>query len=81
MLSGAAGEVLRYADTSADPLQYADYAILPRHKLLYQKNTLLTGPESAPVRYSPGGIANWFAETPPDTQNEIEIDASQSIFG
>ena len=81
VLSGAAGEVLRYADTSADPLQYADYAILPRHKLLYQKNTLLTGPESAPVRYSPGGIANWFAETPPDTQNEIEIDASQSIFG
>lgn len=80
-LSGAAGEVIRYADTSADLLQYADYTILPRHRLLFERNTLLTGPESASVRYCPGGLANWFAETPPEAQNEIEIDASRSIFG
>ena len=81
VLSGAEGEVLSYADQSADPLEYADYAILPRHKLLYEKNILLTGAESASVRYSPGGLANWFSEKPQDLGSEIEIDAAQSIFG
>ena len=81
VLSGTEGEVLSYADQSADPLEYADYAILPRHKLLYEKNILLTGAESASVRYSPGGLANWFSEKPQDLGSEIEIDATQSIFG
>lgn len=81
VLSGTEGEVLSYADQSADPLEYADYAILPRHKLLYEKNVLLTGAESASVRYSPGGLANWFSEKPQDFGSEIEIDATQSIFG
>ena len=85
VLTGSPGEVLRYADTTADLSQRADYTVLPRHRLLYERGVQLTGKESAAVTYSPGGILDWFlgsdandaALEPP----EIEVNEVQSLFG
>lgn len=84
-LTGKEGELLRYADTTADLAQRATYVVLPRHRLLYERGVQLTGKESAAVTYSPGGILDWLlgpnaseaAPEPPD----IEVNEVQSIFG
>ena len=83
-LTGAPGEILRYADTTADLSRRAQYVVLPRHRLLYERGVQLTGKESAAVTYSPGGVLDWFfgsgtddaAPEPP----EIEVNEVQSIF-
>ena len=85
VLTGSTGEVLRYADTTADLSQRAEYAILPRHRLLYERGVQLTGKESAAVTYSPGGILDWFFgsgtnDAAPE-RPEIEVNEVQSIFG
>ena len=85
VLTGTAGEVLRYADTTADLSQRADYAVLPRHRLLYERGVQLTGIKSAAVTYSPGGILDWFfgsdASSASPAPPEIEVNEVQSIFG
>ena len=50
-----AGSVIVWADPDSDGTARL-YSVLPRHKLLYESGTLLTGMESAEVRYSPGGL-------------------------
>ena len=57
MLSAEAGSVIVWADPDSDGTA-CRYSVLPRHKLLYESGTLLTGMESAEVRYSPGGLLN-----------------------
>lgn len=84
-LTGAPGEILRYADPSADLSERCDYTILPRHKLLHERGVLLTGKESAAVTYSPGGIMDWFFGSDTTTASpeppDIEFSEVQSIFG
>ena len=82
VLTGMAGEILRFADPEADLTVRNEYRILPRHKLLSERGELLTGKESAAVAYSPGGILDLFyssegAEVTPD----IEFGGIQSLFG
>lgn len=84
-LTGSDGEMLRFADTDADLSQTISYTVLPRHRLLHERGTLLTGKESAAVTYSPGGIMNLFfgsdgAEPTPEPA-DIELNESQSLFG
>lgn len=84
-LTGTSGEVLRFADIEADLSATISYTILPRHRLLREEGTLLTGKESAAVAYSPGGILNLIfgsdgAEATPEPAN-IELDEGQSLFG
>ena len=84
-LTGAPGEILRFADSDADLSQTISYSILPRHRLLHQEGTLLTGKESAAVAYSPGGILNLFfgsggAKVTPEPA-DIELNDNQSLFG
>ena len=57
-LSADKGNVIVWADPEADIGQIHSYSVLPRHRLLYESGTTLTGRESAPVRYSPGGLMN-----------------------
>ena len=59
-LSGAKNEILSFTDTSAAKNAYYEYTVLPRHRLLHEMGVLLTGSESAPVAYSPGGILGRF---------------------
>lgn len=84
-LTGQMGETLRYADPEADLTRRAQYSILPRHRLLYERGELLTGKESAAVTYSPGGLLDWFlpSESEPSTPEpaEIELQDATSIFG
>ncbi len=85
MLTGAPGDTLRFADTTADLTRNLTYSILPRHRLLHERGTLLTGKESAAVAYSPGGIMNLLfgsdgAEPTPEPA-DIERNESQSLFG
>ena len=85
MLTGLPGEVIRYADESHDLTERARYTVLPRHRLLYERGTLLTGDESAAVEYSPGGVLDWLfgsdaAQATPEPA-EIEVNEVQSMFG
>ena len=57
VLSAEAGSVIVWADPDSTGTA-CRYSVLPRHKLLYEGGTLLTGMESAEVRYSPGGLLN-----------------------
>ncbi len=52
------GSVIVWADSEADVNATQSYSILPRHRLLYEAGTALTGPESASVTYSPAGLLN-----------------------
>lgn len=83
-LTGAPGEILRYADESTDLTQTAQYTILPRHRLLFERGELLTGKESAAVTYSPGGILDWLSgnDASSDTESfpDIEYNEIQSLF-
>ena len=84
-LRGEAGQELRFADDTCDLSRPAQYALIPRNALLHERGELLAGPESAPVRYVPGGLLNAIlgvgeAEATP-TPAEIEFDPDQSLFG
>ena len=84
-LTGAPGETIRYADAEADLSQEISYTVLPRHRLLREEGTLLTGKESAAVAYSPGGIVNLFFgsggnQSAPEPA-DIELEENQSLFG
>ncbi len=83
-LRGEAGQELRFADDAADLSREAEYAVLPRNALLYESGTLLAGPQSTAVRYSPGGLLNTImgvgkGKTPP-TPAEIEFEPEESLF-
>ena len=83
-LRGEPGQELRFADDALDLSREAEYAVLPRNALLYEEGTLLAGPRSAAVRYSPGGLLNAIMgvgreETPP-TPAEIEFEPEASWF-
>ena len=56
ILSGNAGDVIFWTDPEADPNAVHRYSVLPRHRLLYESGTLLTGPESREAVHSPGGL-------------------------
>ena len=58
VLSAEAGSVIVWSDPDADANAVYSYSILPRHRLLYESGTMLTGPESDSVSYSPGGLLN-----------------------
>ena len=58
VLRGDAGNVVIWSDPDADMNAVQRYCVLPRHHLLYESGTLLAGPESNEVRWSPGGILN-----------------------
>ena len=84
VLSGEAGQEVRYADTGHDPGQLATYSVLPRNALLYEQGELLAGTVSEPVTYVPGGLLNAImgvggAETPP-APTEVEAVDSPSLF-
>ena len=51
-----AGDIILWSDTQADLDEACSYSILPRHRLLYESGTLLTGMESASVEYRPAGL-------------------------
>jgi len=84
-LTGTPGSVIRFADTEADLSTDVSYAILPRHRLLHEHGTLLTGKESAAVTYSPGGVMNLLfgsdGITPTPEPADIELNKTQSMFG
>ena len=58
VLRADAGNVIVWSDQEADTGSAYSYSVLPRHHLLYESGALLTGVESAPVTYSPGGLLN-----------------------
>jgi 1A family penicillin-binding protein len=81
ILSGAAGERLSFADTAADLGTEHTYTVIPRHKLLFEMGTLVTGAESNAVRYSPGGLLNGLTNLfrGDDRKDQIES-GEKSIF-
>lgn len=83
VLTGKAGERLRFADMEADTTQPATYVVLPRHRLLYERGEWITGKESAAVAYSPGGLLGLFQRAPEETSDapDIELRENQSLFG
>ena len=84
VLSGEVGQELRFADTGHDLSQSADYALLPRNALLFAAGTLLTGPQSAPVHYAPGGWLNKIMGVGmievTQTPTEVELENTSSLF-
>ena len=58
VLRADAGNVIVWSDTQASTDRAYTYSVLPRHHLLYESGSLLTGLESASVSYSPGGLLN-----------------------
>lgn len=56
VLSASAGNVIVWSDPGADLELSYSYSVLPRHRLLYENGTLLTGMESAVVEYRPAGL-------------------------
>ena len=58
VLSAPENNVIIWLDAQADPAQAYEYSVLPRHKLLYENGSLLTGTESEIVKYVPKGILN-----------------------
>ena len=84
-LTGAEGELLRFADENADLSKHAEYSVLPRHRLLHERGVMLSGKESAAVAYSPGGMMSLFfgsdGAAPTPEPAEIELNENQSLFG
>ena len=58
VLRAEAGNVIVWSDSQARTDRAYTYSVLPRHHLLYESGSLLTGKESAGVTYSPGGLLN-----------------------
>ncbi|MBQ3575313.1 MAG: transglycosylase domain-containing protein, partial [Clostridia bacterium] len=56
VLNAEPGNAIVWCDADADPSQPHAYSILPRHRLMYECGTLLTGPESETLYYSPGNL-------------------------
>ena len=56
VLSAEAGNVIVWSDPDADLSQKHSYSVLPRHRLLYESGTQLTGLESASVEYRPANL-------------------------
>lgn len=56
VLSAPSGEVIIWQDSEADASESHSYSVLPRHRLLYENGTLLTGMESQSVDYRPAGL-------------------------
>ena len=86
VLSGEPGREVRFADDTHALSQPASYTLLPRNARLFESGILLTGPQTPPVRYSPGGLLNKMmgvgAEEPARTPTEVEYsDENQSLFG
>ena len=81
ILSGAAGERLSYTDAGADLGAEHAYTVIPRHKLLFELGTLVTGAESSAVRYSPGGLLNGLTNMFRGFDEKDEIESGErSIF-
>ncbi len=81
ILSGAAGEALSFTDTTADLNTEQTYTVIPRHRLLFEMGTLVTGAESMAVRYSPGGFLNGLTNMFRGTDQNGEIESGEkSIF-
>lgn len=58
VLNGEAGNIIVWTDPEPDMNAVYEYSVLPRHRLLYESGSLLTGPESRAVTHSPGGFLN-----------------------
>ena len=56
VLTGNAGDLILWTDTQADKNDPCSYSILPRHRLLYECGSLLTGPQSEEVEWPQGGL-------------------------
>lgn len=56
ILTAQAGDVIVWCDADADPNQPHEYSVLPRHRLLYESGSVLTGEESESVRYAPENL-------------------------
>lgn len=77
VLNGEPGQEIRFADTTCDLSQPADYFLLPRNALLYAAGAIVPGIQSAPVHYEPGGILNTiFGGTAEAAPPEMEIELS-----
>ncbi|MEE1199402.1 MAG: PBP1A family penicillin-binding protein [Christensenellales bacterium] len=80
-LSAPAGEIISFADTQADPNRHIDYAVLPRHRLLYEQGELLTGNKSNTVHHSPGGFfQQLFGSKPAPDEPELQTQSPDSLF-
>lgn len=84
VLTGEPGREIRYADVDHDLSQSADYVLMPRNALLSALGMVLTGPQSATVHYSPGGLLNKImgvgtADAAP-TPTEVELSDGVSLF-
>ncbi len=55
-VNGNPGDLILWSDTDADLSEPCRYSVLPRHRLLYENGTLLTGMESQSVEYRPAGF-------------------------
>lgn len=84
VLTGEPGEEVRFADVEHDLSQPADYTLMPRNALLWAAGVALTGVQSPPVHYAPGGLLNAImgvgAEEPAQTPTEVESDMERSLF-
>ena len=85
-LSGEPGREIRFVDDTHDLSQTAGYTLLPRNARLNENGVLLTGPETPPVQYTPGGWLNAImgvgAEDSAPTPTEIDdSEVNQSLFG
>ena len=85
VLSGTPGREIRFADDTLDLSQLASYTLLPRNARLWEEGVLLTGPETPPVRYNPGGLLNRIMGVSVEEQAalaEVEVsEESASLFG
>ena len=84
VLTGDEGQEVRFADVEHDVRQSADYVLMPRNALLRAAGMLLTGPQSTPVHYTPGGLLNRIMGADMDEATpapaEIQLSADQSMF-
>lgn len=59
VLSAEPGSVIVWAEDESQEAA-CSYSVLPRHRLLYENGTLITGPESDSVKWSPGLLSRIF---------------------
>jgi len=85
ILTGPSGTQISFADIEHNPKLPCEYTVIPRNGLLYASGTLLTGPESHPISYSPMGLWDKIMGADPDyaesTPTEFEVFTGQSLFG
>ena len=80
VLRGEVGAKVEYVDSDADTAEIYEYSIIPRHALLFEEGTQVTGSESLRVRYVPDPLLGQISDLLQGEEAQPEAETEESLF-